>query len=163
MKVKIRSAFSGSVRSFHPIVEDKPHKTQGEFKKECDINNIVKRWKDGVQPPSWMTSKTPRYGDFSDMPVSFMEAFDIMARAEDAFNSLPLAMRHELDHDPRNLDKAPRELFERFGLLKKPVSQTDGNPSDEKPVGQGSGDSRSPKPPKGGNKAPASGANDNEA
>lgn len=117
--MKIRSAYSGARRSAEAVPSG-PGRVKQEFKKEVNINEIVGRMKRGIQPPPWMTSKTPRYGDFSSMPASFSEAFEIVAAAQDAFESLPVEFRREIDHDPRNLDRAPRELFERFGLLKAP-------------------------------------------
>lgn len=115
---KFRFAHSGQYRVCNPL-SGVPTRVKQEFKKDVDINEIVTRMKRGIMPPPWMTSATPRYGDFSNMPATFMEAFQITERAAEAFRSLPLEFRRELDHDPRNLDKAPRELFERFGLLKK--------------------------------------------
>jgi len=101
-----------------------------EFKKEVDINYIISRMKQGINPPAWMTSKTPRWGDFTDGPQSLMESFDLVERAHQAFESLPLAMRRELDHDFRNLGSAPRELYERFGLLKGPVGAPSATPKE---------------------------------
>ena len=152
-KSKVRDRFSKVKVTVEEVEAVVP--TMQEFKDQCNINYIMKRWQAGIAPPAWMTSKTPHYGDFSDLPVSFDEAHRIMQLGEEAFNALPLAMRHELDHDPRNLDNAPIELFEKYGLVKKPVGQTSGTPEAGKPVGQRSGDLRSPKPPKGGVNEPS--------
>lgn len=116
-KLQIRSAYSGHRHTFNPV-SGEPTRVKQEFKNEVDINEIIARMQRGIQPPPWMTSSTPYYGDFSDMPASFMEAHAIVEAGEAAFKSLPLEFRRELDHDPRNLDKAPRELYERFGLIK---------------------------------------------
>jgi len=115
---KIRSAYSEREPVNVPV-SNEPTRTKQEFVKEVDINNIVARMRKGIQPPSWMTSSTPRFGDFTNLPVSFQEAHAIMAQGEAAFAGLPLEFRRALDHDPRNLDNAPRELYEQFGLLKK--------------------------------------------
>jgi len=96
--------------------------TQQEFKNEVNINEIISRMRKGISPPQWMTSSTPRYGDFTNMPTSFQEAYAIIESGEAAFKSLPLEFRRALDHNPANLPKAPRELYEQFGLLKKPVT-----------------------------------------
>lgn len=92
-----------------------------EFKKEVDINEIIARMQRGIQPPPWMTANTPRYGDFSDMPASFQEAFAIVQEANQAFLALPIEMRKELDHNPQNLDYADKAMYEKYGLLNKPV------------------------------------------
>nr|QJB19949.1 MAG: internal scaffolding protein [Microvirus sp.] len=120
-------------RSYHPARilpkgEIPTSRVKQEFKKEVNINFIVERMKRGIQPPPWMTSATPHYGDFSNMPTSLTEAFQIMEKAEEAFASLPLEFRRELDHDPRNLERAPKALYERFGLLKKAPGGTSGTP-----------------------------------
>lgn len=117
MKRDIRSAYSDrpEVNNPEPLA---PSRTKQEFKKEVNINSIISKMKNGISPPAWMTQATPRYGDFSNMPTSFMDAYNLIEKAEAAFESLPLEFRRALDHNPANLDKAPRELFERFGLLK---------------------------------------------
>lgn len=123
-KVAIRSAYSGHVAVLNPTLapeEREKFRVKQEFKKEVNINHIVSRMKAGHHPPSWMTAKTPRYGDFSGMPVSFMDAYQIVERAEEAFASLPLEFRRELDHDPARLFDAPQELFAKHGLLKQTV------------------------------------------
>lgn len=124
-----------------PETEDmKEFRVKQEFKDEVDINRIIERRDRGIQPPPWMTARTPFYGDFSDAPASFQEAFALVQEAEEAFLSLPLAMRKELDHDPRNLDHADRDMYERYGLLKKPEAAPGSTLPGDAPVAQGSGD-----------------------
>lgn len=106
-------------RIFNPTVDKETSRVKQEFRKEVDINTIVSRMKAGQNPPAWMTSKTPRYGDFTQNPQTLMEAFDVVAKAEEAFLSLPVEFRRELDHNPMNLDRAPRSLFERYNLVRK--------------------------------------------
>lgn len=150
----IRSAFCAREPVNNPV-SGEPSRTKQEFKKECDINEIVARMKRGIVPPPWMTSATPRYGDFTNLPASFQEAYSIMETAEAAFKSLPLEFRRALDHDPRNLDKAPRELFEQFGLLKKPESAEAASAAPKASgLPEGQGDSDLPvKAPPGAKKA----------
>lgn len=120
-----------------------------EFKKDVCINEIMARAKRGQNPPSWMTQKTPYYGDFSNLPASLTEAYEIVAKAEEAFESLPLDFRRAIDHDPMRLEEAPRELWEKFGLLKKAPSEDAGTPA---PQGGATGGSGGNSP--GGAKAP---------
>jgi len=152
--LEIRSAYSHREPVNNPV-SGEPSRTKQEFVTEVNINEIVARMRRGISPPPWMTSSTPRYGDFTNLPSSFQEAFSIMETAEKAFMSLPLEFRRALDHDPRNLDKAPRELYEQFGLLKTPESaeqptaapKASGNP-------EGQGDRDLPvKAPQGAKKA----------
>lgn len=121
MKIKIRSAYSPQLRTQVPEVESKIV-TKQEFKNECNINTIVERMKRGIQPPPWMTQNTPYYGDISNAPKSFQDAFEIVDRAQAAFESLPLEFRRAIDHDPRKLADAPKELFAQFGLLRPEAS-----------------------------------------
>lgn len=60
--------------------------------------------------------------------LSFMDAFDVVQRGKEAFESLPIGLRRELDHNPRNLGTATREQFERYGLLKKSDDKRSGTP-----------------------------------
>nr|QJB19876.1 MAG: internal scaffolding protein [Microvirus sp.] len=134
MKPEIRSAYSPREPVNNPL-SNEPTRTKQEFVKEVDINEIVSRMRRGISPPPWMTSNTPRYGDFSNLPASFQEAYAIVEAGEAAFNALPLEFRRAIDHDPRNLDKAPRELFEQFGLLKGKNSAGASPESDKTPGG----------------------------
>lgn len=117
MSVVIRSAYSLREPVNNPV-SGEPTPTKQEFKNEVNINEIISRMRRGITPPQWMTSATPRYGDFTNMPTSFQEAYALIETAENAFASLPLEFRRALDHNPANLPNAPRELYERFGLLK---------------------------------------------
>lgn len=119
-KPVVRNMFS-RLSAPHPVSESRTSRVKQEFATEVDINSIVAKMKKGISPPPWMTSKTPRYGDFSQMPESLSEAYDIVRRAEEAFQALPVEFRREIDHDPARLATAPKELYERFGLLKKPA------------------------------------------
>lgn len=163
-KRKIRAAYTPRETVYNPV-SGKPSRTKQEFKKEVDINEIVSRMKRGIHPPAWMTSATPRYGDFSDLPASFMEAHAIVETAHAAFMALPLEFRRALDHDPRNLDKAPRELYEQFGLLKKPAASEQPSAASSpvgNPEGQGDGDLPAKAPPGAnkGSKKPAQNADE---
>nr|QJB18917.1 MAG: internal scaffolding protein [Microvirus sp.] len=134
MNDKIRSAYSHREPVNNPF-SGEPSRTKQEFVQEVNINEIVSRMKRGISPPLWMTSNTPRYGDFSNMPTSFQDAYNIIETADAAFKSLPLEFRRALDHNPRNLDKAPRELYEQFGLLKGKNSAGASPESDKTPGG----------------------------
>ncbi|QXP08075.1 MAG: internal scaffolding protein [Arizlama microvirus] len=135
MKKIIRAAFTKRDPVDVPL-SGEPSRTKQEFKKEVNINEIIARMRRGISPPPWMTSATPRYGDFSNLPASFQESYAIVEAGERAFASLPLEFRRALDHDPRNLDRAPRSLYEQFGLLKQksgeaspPTDREDGSPA----------------------------------
>jgi len=156
MKKIIRSAYTQRQPVNNPL-SGEPTRVKQEFKNEVDINEIVARMRRGISPPPWMTSNTPRYGDFSNMPSSFQEAYAITEAGEAAFRSLPLDFRRALDHNPRNLDKAPRELYEQFGLIPEKKSEEasppTSNPDRPSPAPQGHGSPPSGSSPKATNKA----------
>jgi len=132
-KIEIRSAYSPRDPVNCPV-SGLPSRTKQEFKDEVNINSVIDRMKRGISPPAWMTSATPRYGDFSDLPVSFMEAHAIMEAGQAAFQGLPLEIRRQIDHDPRKIDQIPKELFAKYGLLKpvdptSPAPKAPGSPS----------------------------------
>lgn len=136
-KKLIRHAMSAPLRVPNPVLPEHPHRVKQEFKKEVDINEIVGRMKRGIMPPPWMTSATPRYGDLTEMPVSFMEAYDIVQRAEEAFDSLPLELRRAIDHDPRRLNELTYDQYKAFGLLKTPEGSEAPNGASEAPASRG--------------------------
>ena len=153
MKKIIRSAYSER-KPVHVRDDGQPSPTKQEFLKEVNINTIVSRMKNGISPPQWMTAATPRYGDFTDMPTSFQEAYALIETAELAFSGLPLEFRRALDHNPANLQNAPRELYEQFGLIKKSApAEGATRPSTGSDNSEGSGDQGlSAKAPPGANK-----------
>lgn len=164
MKPKIRAAYTPREPVNNPV-SGEPSRTKQEFMKEVNINEIINRMRKGISPPQWMTSATPRYGDFTNLPVSFQEAHAIMEQGNQAFMSLPLDFRRALDHDPRNLDKAPRELYEQFGLLKKSDAAAAGSAGSDariNPEGKGDGDLPLKAPPsaKNSGKKPAQNADE---
>lgn len=71
-------------------------RTRQEFKRECDINQIMARaTRDGVI--SHLHSKRPEYGDFESF--DFQEAQNMTAQAHALFMELPAAARKHFDND----------------------------------------------------------------
>jgi len=91
--------------------------TQQQFKDECDMNRIVKNAARGIAP-SRFARGVANYGDFSEIP-DVCEAYSIVQRAQEAFNTLPAELRLELNNDPTNVNKLTREQLERYKLLKQ--------------------------------------------
>lgn len=88
-------------------------RTQQQFKDECDINTIVKRFGvTGVVPGSL---RMATYGDFTDVD-DFHTALNAVRSASEAFMALPSELRDRFGNDPqrfvefcsdaRNLDEA---------------------------------------------------------
>lgn len=69
-----------------------------EFKDESDINTLMKRYRThGVMPT--MRTDAPRYLDCTEVP-DFQQAMQLVIDAENAFMTLPAAVRKEFGNDP---------------------------------------------------------------
>lgn len=147
-KPKFRYRFN-TVRSPQTFTE--PTLTKQEFKDECDVNKIVERASRGIVPR--FNSLPAQYGDFSDVP-SLMDAFDMTARAQEVFETLPSGLRQELGNDPRNVGSITRAQFEKYRLLKsQELSEDVIDPSSKaapkgSPVGQTGSEPAAGKPSK---------------
>lgn len=102
-----------------------PSMTAQEFKKECDINNIMKKYsKTGAI--SHLAKHGANYGIANS--VSFHDAMNLVSTATSMFEELPANIKDKFRHDPgaffdfvndpNNLDEA-REL----GLAEPSVSE----------------------------------------
>lgn len=83
------------------IVFSDPSATLQSFKDDADINCIIARYENtGVLvDPSIPVSRTPQFGDYSDMP-SYQEAQNVIVAANNAFNSLSSKIRERFGNDP---------------------------------------------------------------
>lgn len=123
-----------------------------EFANEVNINSIMRKMQKGIVPPAWMTQKTPQYLDMTKTPSTLMEAFEVVRQANEAFLSLPVGLRRELDHDPRNLQQADRALFEKHGIIKPKAQERSVGRSELAASGEGSGETTLPANARQGNK-----------
>jgi phage internal scaffolding protein len=122
--------------------------TKQQFKDECDINNILKLFKDkGILPD--MIKENAQYGDFSDVPT-YQEAMDIVLHAEAQFGALPSHTRDRFGNSPEKFlefvsDPKNAEEMVAMGLATKretpPVSP-------ETPPGKPAGKEKAPPPAK---------------
>lgn len=110
-----------------------PSLTQQHFKDECDINHIMKRYRETgmlVDPLQRATAK-PQFGDFSTA-FDFMEAQNIIARARENFDALPSHLRERFGNNPAAMlsfleNESNYEEAVKLGLLEKrpePVQST---------------------------------------
>lgn len=83
-----------------PKVKCGPGKTQAQFKDECDINRIMKRYKNTGIPPA--ARRGGVYGDFSNVG-DYREALEKIQEAEEDFASLPSEVRSRFKNDPGRL------------------------------------------------------------
>lgn len=93
--------------------------TDKQYKDECDIDVILKRYKAGQPLPT--TRREGAYGDFSSVG-DFMECFDKVKNAREDFENLPAEVRARFGNDVTAfynfvLDPANVRECERLGLM----------------------------------------------
>ena len=98
------------------------NRTQQQFRDECDINVIVKRFGLTGELPS--NFRAPMQGDFSDIG-DFQSAMEAVRNAEEAFMQMPAALRARFENDPGRLidflsDEKNRDEAVNLGLVNKP-------------------------------------------
>lgn len=95
--------------------------TKQEFKDECDINTIMRKYiATGIVPTN---IKLGRYGDFSEV-TDYRECLDTLAETKAQFMALPSTVRRRFDNDPAKLlafvmDKGNLEEARALGLLRE--------------------------------------------
>jgi phage internal scaffolding protein len=97
-----------------------PSRTVSYFKKECDINEIVNRWM-ATGVIDHQERRQPKYIDCID-PIDYQEAMDVLCRAEEQFDDLPVEVRDRFHHDPLKLlefvdDDSNYEEAVKLGLV----------------------------------------------
>lgn len=116
------------------ITFNQPSQTLQSFKDDADINCIIARYETtGVLvDPTVPVSRTPQFGDYSDMP-SYQEAQNVIVAANNAFMSLSSKIRERFGNDPaayfdfvRNLKEGSDEYVEaiNLGIIDKPVNNS---------------------------------------
>lgn len=96
-------------------------RTKQEFKKDCDINYIIKRYhKTGILPQDTRDVAKQFFGDFTNVPA-IEDMYATINAAESVFAALPAAVRKVYENDPRKFLKAAetkegRELMAKLGL-----------------------------------------------
>lgn len=102
-------------------------RTHQEFKDECDINQILRRYQaTGVMPQPWKSPPTPQWGDFASAP-DFFEAQQLLLNAKQAFLGLPSRVRSRFNNNPGELlafiqDTKNRDEAIALGLVNPPVA-----------------------------------------
>lgn len=90
-----------------------PSRTDQQYKKECDVNEIVKKFKRTGQV-THLAKSQGHYADVSEYP-DLLRAFEVARIAEDAFSALPAHIRKRFGtkenyvqflEDPRNDEEA---------------------------------------------------------
>lgn len=74
--------------------------TEQGHKKECDVNNIIKKY-DKTGLITHVSRIEAKYGDLTG--VDFKEAMDMVTNAQNMFNELPVEIRNRFKNDPAKL------------------------------------------------------------
>lgn len=132
-KLPFFTRFTPRADRLNPVVATPPEegRTKQEFAAECDINNIMAKYKrTGVLPDS-ARAAAARYGDFSGIP-DFYEMSNRVTAAQEVFNALPAHVRESFGNDPGAFIRASEtpagmELLVELGL----ASRREPNPSSQ--------------------------------
>lgn len=95
---------------------------QQQFKEECDINEIVRRFGLTGQLPD--VPRAPVSGDFTGI-VDFRTAMEAVRKAEEGFMEFPAELRARFQNDPQQMlqflgDERNRDEALKLGLIAKP-------------------------------------------
>lgn len=107
----------------HSIDLSKGGRTKQQFKEECDVNRIMKKWEAGGGI-SHIKNSPGNYGDFTSVS-DYLTALTTVNFAQEAFDHLPAEIRDRMGNDPRQLllfmenPENEKEAIE-LGLLKAP-------------------------------------------
>lgn len=82
-------------------INDQPSKTQQQFKDQCDINLIMKKYRETGQI-SHLKQNRGQFLDVSNIP-SYQEALNTVISAQNSFQSLPSDVRKKFGNDPQNM------------------------------------------------------------
>lgn len=86
--------------------EVNPSLTHQQFKDECDVNIFIKKQQqlNKTAFDEWFNSPPASgvYADFTNLP-SFQEAADTIAKANEAFDALPVMIRQRFEYNPQML------------------------------------------------------------
>lgn len=101
-------------------VNEEPTLTQQQFKDECDINNIIKRY-ETTGEFTHRTSKVGQYADFTQIS-DYQSMVNQVQYAQEAFNSLPAQVRARFKNNPGELlsflqDPSNKDEAIKLGLI----------------------------------------------
>ncbi len=99
-------------------------RTKQSMRDECDINNIMKKYKKHGKLPE-LIKKNPQYGDFSNVN-DYQESCNIVIKAKEQFDNLSSEVRNRFANDPSkflefvNKEENKEEMY-KMGLAIKPI------------------------------------------
>jgi len=111
-------------------INSEPTKTQQQFQEQCDVNNIMKKYRN-VGEITHLARKAGTYADLTNVP-DYQGALDTVLQATHAFSTLPAHVRKRFGNDPSELisflqDKNNNEEAIKLGLKEKPPVKNESN------------------------------------
>lgn len=115
----------GRIVTVHGEITYPPSMAKQEFKRECDINNILKQYsKTGMVQH---VNKRAAEGMYTDLPdaIDFQDSLNLVREAEASFMTLPARVRDQFGNDPAQFlafcgDPANAEEMVKLGLRQAP-------------------------------------------
>lgn len=103
--------------------------TDQQYRDECDIDIILKRYKVGQPLPT--TARVGSYGDFTDFG-DYQSCLERVRKADEDFKSLPASLRARFGNDPVAyyqfvLDPSNQEECVKLGIRQK-IVKSDASP-----------------------------------
>lgn len=100
---------------------------QQNFKDECDINVLLKKFGIGYEMPA--SIRIPQSGDFTGIS-DFHSAMNAVNQARETFEELPAHIRAEFKNDPGEftefaMDEKNREKLKEWGMLSPEALERD--------------------------------------
>lgn len=103
---------------------DGPTKTQQQFKDQCDVNNIIRKYNQTNE----ITHLARTRGVYADISTigDYADSLTKVMSAQEAFLTLPATVRRDFSNDPGQLlsfmkDPANFEKCVEYGLFEKPI------------------------------------------
>lgn len=126
IKMKIIGKYSEKVKQV--LTDFEPTRTKQSQKDECDINNILKKYKrTGVI--SAKIKENPLYGDYSTV-TDFRDSVEIILKAQNQFDALPSHIRERFANSPEKFlvfchDEKNVDEMVKLGLATKKTTIND--------------------------------------
>lgn len=132
----------GSIVTGKPIIQTRDNyirpkkvftqesRAQQQFKDECDINSILRRFEKTRTLP--IVDTPPSFGDFSNVP-SFTEALNLLNDARESFMDLSAVQRAHFDNDPAKFldfcsNPANADKLVELGFMVRPAPTPEAPP-----------------------------------
>lgn len=123
-------------RTRTPLIIDSASMTQQQFKRECDINHLLRKY----QKTGMLEHVNKFQGDYSDLcdVPDYHTAMNKIVSANNAFNMLPSSVRKRFSNDPAQFlqfvsDESNSDEMIELGL-KKATPPPEPSPTDVPPV-----------------------------